>query len=68
MVDAGWETEPANDGAHRRGDEHGLATDAPIGFQTGAEEKHRHHDQQHMVAQLIHLLLIEPVTVDDGAG
>ena len=40
----------------------------PIGAQAGAQEEYRHDDQEHMVTQQVHLLLIEPVTVDSGSG
>ena len=51
-----------------RGDEHGRAAHGPVGAQACAEEEHRHEDQQHMVTQCIHLLLVEPAAIHDGAG
>ena len=56
------------DQQQRRGDEHRLAAHGPVGAQAGAEEEHRHDDQQHVVAQQVHLLLVEPLAIHDGAG
>src|SRR5690606_29458387 len=50
------------------GDEDGFAAHRPVRAQSRAQEEYRHHDEQYVMAELIHLPLIEPVAVHDRAG
>jgi hypothetical protein len=46
-----------------RRNEHRRTPHAPLRAQAGAQEEHRHHHQEHVVTQAVHLFLVEPLGV-----
>ncbi|KAG9543868.1 hypothetical protein KCV01_g24981, partial [Aureobasidium melanogenum] len=53
---------------HACGDEHRRPTQRPVGAQPGGKEVHRHHRQQHVVAERVEPFQPEPVAIHHRAG
>ena len=63
--------ELAGNGGHeqqRRRAEDGISAYAPIGAQPRQQEEDRHHCEQDVMAELVHLFLVEHVGIENCAG